>query len=228
MTAANFLRELNASERIVDIEGNEAAPVAWECACLQKKCGACAMRINRHPVLACSVFLKDAANNRGEILLEPLGKFPVIRDLKVDRSMISERLKEMRVWLTEKKTYEFDQSPDLQFQAARCMLCGICLEVCPTFGCNPDFAGATGSISSITAAKVSPVSKRVPCICLWRNCRPPQTARLSGRRNDLFLNDSASVDTGLGPFFRFFQKNNPENKKTFDTGKNKTLLKKSS
>ena len=44
----------------------------------------------------------------------------------------------------------------------------------------------TGNVSSTTAAKVSPVSKRVPCICLWRNCRPPQTARLSGRKNDFW------------------------------------------
>ena len=104
------------------------------------------MRINRHPALACSVFLEDVANGRDEILLEPLGKFHVVRDLKVDRSMISERLKEMHVWLTEKKAYEFEQSPDLQFQAARCMLCGICLEVCPTFGCDPDFAGAASMV----------------------------------------------------------------------------------
>ena len=82
-------------------------------------------------------------------------------------------------------------------------------------------AGNTGSISSITAAKVSPVSKRVPCICLWRNCRPPQTARLSGRRNDLFLNDSASVDTGLGPFFRFFQKTTRRTKKHLTQAKTK-------
>lgn len=148
MTAANFLRELNASERIVDIEGNEAAPVAWECACLQKKCGACAMRINGNPALACSVFLHDVANRRGEILLEPLRRFPVIRDLKVDRSRVFELLKKMRVWLSGKDSYEFGQSKELQFHASECMLCGICLEVCPTFGSYPDFAGAAGMVKA--------------------------------------------------------------------------------
>ena len=58
-------------------------------------------------------------------------------------------------------------------------------------------AGNTGSISSIIAAIVSPVSKRVPCICLWRNCRPPQTARPFGRNTNLLLNISVSVNTGL-------------------------------
>ena len=48
ITVADFLRELNAQDRIVDIEGHEASPVVWECACFQKKCGACAMRINWH------------------------------------------------------------------------------------------------------------------------------------------------------------------------------------
>ena len=146
ISVADLLRELNAQERIADIGGHEVSPIVWECACFQKKCGACAMRINGHPALACSVFLGDAADRRGEILLEPLGKFPVVRDLKVDRSMIPERLKEMHVWLTEKKMFESEQSPDLQFQAARCMLCGICLEVCPTFGSDPDFAGAASMV----------------------------------------------------------------------------------
>ena len=106
------------------------------------------MRINRHPALACSVFLEGAANGRGEILLEPLGKLPVVRDTKVNRSMISERLKEMHVWLPEKRTYEFGQSPDLQFQAAMDMLCGICLEACPAFGCDPEFAGAASMVGA--------------------------------------------------------------------------------
>ena len=168
------------------------------------------MRINRHPALACSVFLEGAANGRGEILLEPLGKLPVVRDTKVNRSMISERLKELHVWLPEKRTYEFGQSPDLQFQAAMDMLCGICLEACPAFGCDPEFAGAasmvgaekrstrtgTMSICRSCAGKYRKhffdhfrqslaCVKACPCICLCRNCRPPQTARPSGRKMNL-------------------------------------------
>ena len=34
-------------------------PIAWECSCLQKKCGACAMVINSQPKLACKTFVNE-------------------------------------------------------------------------------------------------------------------------------------------------------------------------
>ncbi|MDR2795780.1 MAG: fumarate reductase iron-sulfur subunit, partial [Spirochaetaceae bacterium] len=33
----------------------------WECSCLQKKCGACAMLINNTPALACDTKLHNDA-----------------------------------------------------------------------------------------------------------------------------------------------------------------------
>lgn len=49
------------------------------------------MRINGVPRLACSVFLRDIKS--GRLLLEPLSKFPLVRDLIVDRREMFERLK---------------------------------------------------------------------------------------------------------------------------------------
>ena len=67
-----------------------------------------------------------------------------------------------------------------------------------TFGMNLVKGMSTGSFSSITAARVSHVSMRVPFICLWRNCRPPQTARQSGRKNESPL---VSTNTIVSPWF---------------------------
>ena len=72
-----------------DETGAEAERVAWDCACLEKKCGACAMVVSGRPALACAVSLGAAADSSGEITLEPLRKFPRIRDLQVDRGACS-------------------------------------------------------------------------------------------------------------------------------------------
>ena len=59
LTVASLLREINADSDIRDIEGKKVSYIGWECSCLQKKCGACAMLVNGKPKLACDTFLRD-------------------------------------------------------------------------------------------------------------------------------------------------------------------------
>ena len=94
ITVASLLREINASPDIRDVEGKEIPRISWECSCLQKKCGACAMLINGKPRLACDTFLRDNMK-AGKLVLAPLSKFPVIKDLIVDRSIIYNNLKDI-------------------------------------------------------------------------------------------------------------------------------------
>lgn len=69
VTAAQALSELNQRNPLLDREGKAAAPVQWECNCLQGKCGACAMLIDGFPALACEEKLKD---HKDTIELMPL------------------------------------------------------------------------------------------------------------------------------------------------------------
>ncbi len=132
ISVANYLRELNQSQAKED-------PIAWQCGCMEKKCGACAMLINEYPRLACSSILKDVEKN-GKIILAPFRKFPLIKDLIVDRSSMFDSLKEMKIWLEEKKSVQNDL--DLQASVANCLACGCCLEVCPNFMSQNKFVGA--------------------------------------------------------------------------------------
>ena len=143
ITVADWLTEINQGEAKTD-------RIAWECGCLENKCGACAMRINGYPYLACSVFLKDVVK-RGRILIEPLSKFPVVKDLVVDRGAMFDMLKGMRVWTETKSESDFMQDKALQYKAAQCMQCGCCLEVCPNFIAGGDFAGAAGLVEAYRA-----------------------------------------------------------------------------
>ena len=104
--------------------------IAWDCSCMQKLCGACAMVINGTPALACDTFI-DPQKEKA-LVIEPLKKFPVICDLKVDRSCIYNHQKDAEIFLgevCESDPLEFDY----QYLASKCLKCGLCLEVCPNY-----------------------------------------------------------------------------------------------
>jgi succinate dehydrogenase / fumarate reductase iron-sulfur subunit len=143
LTAAYALREINENH-LPDKDGNPVLPIRWECSCMQKKCGACAMLINGVPRLACDVRLTAAAQN-GIVRFEPLRKFPVIADLIVDRSDMMENLKTLQAWFTE-ETVADEAVGAMTYDAARCLQCGCCLEVCPNFYAEGAFFGAAAAI----------------------------------------------------------------------------------
>ena len=143
LTVADWLTEVNQKEAKTD-------RIAWECGCLEKKCGACAMLINGYPMLACSVFLKKAVK-RGKIVLEPFRKFPLVKDLIVDRSSIFEAMKSMKIWMKEKNGSDYSWDRKLQYQAGQCLQCGCCLEICPNFLAGKEFAGASAMVEAYRA-----------------------------------------------------------------------------
>ena len=144
-SVARALEELDQRELLQDETGAEAERVAWDCACLEKKCGACAMVVSGRPALACAVSLGAAADSSGEITLEPLRKFPRIRDLQVDRGACFAALQEMELWLEEEADLT---SRERHYRAAGCLMCGLCLEVCPHFSVGGPFVGAMGAAAA--------------------------------------------------------------------------------
>ena len=138
-TVATALTAMNRDASLVDAEGKPVGHIHWECSCLQKKCGACAMRIDGVPRLACDARLAPLAG--AAIRLEPLKKFPVVADLIVDRRMMFENLREMKAWL-DREVGLNARAVDVAYEASRCLQCGCCLEVCPNFMPGGVFAGA--------------------------------------------------------------------------------------
>lgn len=140
LTVAGILDQLNYKDDPVDENGIPCRRIRWECSCMQKMCGGCAMVINGTPSLACGTFI-DVSRTK-QLTLEPLSKFPVICDLVVDRSILHEYEKKARMYLgTREKSPEEDFSH--QYSAAKCLKCGLCLEICPNYTKSSDrFFGA--------------------------------------------------------------------------------------
>ena len=137
-TIAGMIDHLNYNDDIVNDKGEHTGRIGWECSCLQAACGSCAMVINGRPALACETFLRDLKGD--EIVIRPLRKFPVISDLVVDRSAISKSLLNTNAYIGN-----YDPLPgedhELQYLAAKCLKCGLCLEVCPNYVSGKEFFG---------------------------------------------------------------------------------------
>ncbi|HSP18901.1 MAG TPA: succinate dehydrogenase iron-sulfur subunit, partial [Myxococcaceae bacterium] len=76
-------------------------------------------------------------------------KFPMVRDLCVDRSRMFESLKRVKAWVELDGTHNLGPGPrqSQSEQAQRyvlstCITCGSCLEACPQVTQDNDFMGA--------------------------------------------------------------------------------------
>ncbi|MFL5441080.1 MAG: succinate dehydrogenase iron-sulfur subunit, partial [Myxococcales bacterium] len=117
----------------VTTDGKRTTPPAWDAACLEEVCGSCTMVINGKVRQACSALIDRLQQ---PITLTPMKKFPLVRDLAVDRSKMFEALKRVRGWIPIDGTYDLGPGPrqapedqEINYVLSTCMTCGCCLEV---------------------------------------------------------------------------------------------------
>jgi succinate dehydrogenase / fumarate reductase iron-sulfur subunit len=111
------------------------------------------MVINGVPALACATFVDELKGDT--LVLEPLSKFPVVADLIVDRSIIYEQLTQAKAYLEQVATSDAKQRQH-QYSVAKCLKCGLCLEVCPNYRPGGEFFGAVLANESYLIASQSP------------------------------------------------------------------------
>ncbi len=147
---ANVLSVLmQVRENPVTASGQKTTPPAWDAACLEEVCGSCSMLVNGRARQACTALIETYSPNGEPITLEPFSKFPLVRDLVVDRSRMFESLKKVRAWIPIDGTYDLGPGPRMSQKTAEeryvmstCMTCGCCLEVCPQVNTHSPFIGA--------------------------------------------------------------------------------------
>lgn len=144
MTVLTALKAIRQNPQ--NVKGEATTPVVWESNCCRGACGSCAMLINRQPMLACSAIIEELGYT---IVLEPLSKFPVERDLVVDRSKMFEDLVKIGDWILPRPGQNIDKGSlindlDKTFaeNLSKCIHCGICLEACPQYHDRSSFVGA--------------------------------------------------------------------------------------
>ncbi len=139
MNVISVLQKIAAQAKTTD--GKTVSPVAWDCVCLEEICGACTMVINGRVRQACSALVdKLLADNPREIQLEPMTKFPVLRDLMVDRSRLFRGLTKVKAWVPVDGYYDMgpgirqsQENQESSYPLSKCMSCGCCVEACPQY-----------------------------------------------------------------------------------------------
>jgi succinate dehydrogenase / fumarate reductase iron-sulfur subunit len=123
------------------VEGKKSKPVVWDSGCLEQVCGACTMRVNGKVRQSCTALVNQYVKGDGEtITLQPMSKFPVVRDLVVDRERMFHNQKRIKGWVPIDGTYHLGPGPketpekqETRYKLSECMTCGCCLDACPQF-----------------------------------------------------------------------------------------------
>jgi len=133
-------------EHPVTVDGARVDPVMWESNCLEEVCGACTMIVNGRVRQACSALIDDLEQ---PVVLEPMTKFPTVRDLMVDRSRMFDALRTVKAWIDIDGSWDVHvgaprispQEWEMNYILSRCMTCGCCMEACPQYGPGLEFIG---------------------------------------------------------------------------------------
>ncbi len=162
-------RGMNVTSALMDIAANPVnrlgqptTPIFYDSNCLEEVCGSCAMLINGRARMACSTLVD---NLEQPIRLAPFYKFPVVRDLAVDRDVLFENLKRVKAWVPVDGTYNLGPGPRMYppeqeeaYPLSRCISCCCCMEACPQFNEKTGFVGAA-TIAQVRLFNTHPTGK---------------------------------------------------------------------
>jgi succinate dehydrogenase / fumarate reductase iron-sulfur subunit len=147
---ANVISSLMAIQKHpINKKGEITTPVAWEQGCLEEVCGSCSMLVNGKPRQACTALIEPYLKESSTITLAPFSKFPLIRDLVVDRTSMFTALKKVNAWVSVDQLSDTGQfgpvvTPEVQdalYTLSTCMTCGCCSESCPQVNSESEFMG---------------------------------------------------------------------------------------
>lgn len=156
---------LEIQKKPLNARGQKVEPVVWESGCLEEVCGSCSMLINGKPRQACTALIQTLLTNDSVVTLAPMSKFPLVRDLIVDRSSMFENLKKAHAWIDTDGPYDRGPGPKisqntqtLMYALSKCMTCGCCVEACPQINENSPFVGPQ-IISQVRLFNLNPTGK---------------------------------------------------------------------
>src|SRR5436189_2845777 len=142
---------LSVLEGILSVKAHQDGSVGIRCSCRAAICGSCGVRVNGKPRLACNTHLAEAARESredGTIVVEPMGNFPVLKDLIVDMEAVHwKKIQRVTPWLLPEgdppaREYVVPHEAMVDVtQSMACIQCGACVSDCLSMEVDPGFVG---------------------------------------------------------------------------------------
>jgi succinate dehydrogenase iron-sulfur subunit len=158
---------LSVLDGLLQAKDRDDGSLAVRCSCRAAICGSCGMKINGQSTLACKTMLEEAqsfaeshavaaqeggdkteGNGKPEIVVEPMGNMPVIKDLVTDmESTHWTKIRRVTPWLLpegDPPEREYIVPPESMIdvtQSMACIQCGACVSACLSMEADPDFIG---------------------------------------------------------------------------------------
>jgi succinate dehydrogenase / fumarate reductase iron-sulfur subunit len=131
------------------IKDQQDGSLTFRRSCRSAICGSCAMHINGRQALACKTQVKGEMEKYGQVKLQPLPTFRVIRDLVVDMEPFWQKLKAVKPWLIADPAEPEPERERLMSRQAlakleapsTCILCAVCYSDCPIEGQDWPYLG---------------------------------------------------------------------------------------
>jgi fumarate reductase iron-sulfur subunit len=133
-------------DALVEIQRRRDPSLAFRYACRVGMCGSCAMVVNGRERWACRTRL--AALGGGPVTVRPLYHFPLLRDLVVDMTPFTAKMRAVGAALMpapEAEAYALIPAGSAERReidpAIECIGCGMCVSACTMVGHNERFPG---------------------------------------------------------------------------------------
>src|SRR3954463_3137427 len=152
--AVDLPDHMSVLDGVLQARAQQDGTIGIRCSCQAAICGSCAVRINGKTRLACNTKIGQAAEeatNRtglGEIVVEPMANYPVLKDLIVDMDAVHwKKVQRVVPWLLPE-----GQPPEREYivpaesmiditQSMACIQCGACVGACLSLEVDPEFVG---------------------------------------------------------------------------------------
>ncbi len=130
---------------LLDRINRKKRDIAYRSFCRSSICGTCTVKVNDKTVLACKAKVKDLIQNE-ELIIEPVDRSKVIRDLVVDHEYIEKSIKENRLWFEDEIRSDIEnlQTPEELAKYDKqtdCIMCMACYFECEALDYKQEFAG---------------------------------------------------------------------------------------
>ncbi len=165
---------LSVLDALLHARSDQDGTLAVRCSCRAAICGSCGVKVNGQSTLACKTKIQDAQNEanrvagivagdpvahgdvdrpvappeQAEIVVEPMGNMPVIKDLVTDmESTHWEKIRRVTPWLLpdgEPPEREYVVPAEAMIdvtQSMACIQCGACVSSCLSLEVDPGFIG---------------------------------------------------------------------------------------